>query len=215
MPARKSDDSLRRAMLEAALARAPSEGFTGRTLTDAAAEAGVGVGEITRLFPQGVPSLLEFYSHGVDAEMEARLGGMDLAAMPVRRRISTAVLTRLEVLEPRKEAARRAAAHLSLPQNVPLAARLVYDTADCMWRAAGDRSTDFNFYTKRGILAGVHAATLVRWFNDTSADGRDTRAFLAARIENVMQYEKLKAQLGREATKGFDRLSEMLRAARR
>jgi ubiquinone biosynthesis protein COQ9 len=62
-----------------------------------------------------------------------------------------------------------------------------------MWRAAGDTSTDFNFYTKRGILAGVYTSTLMRWFNDASEDESGTHAFLDARIENVMQFEKFKA----------------------
>lgn len=215
MPGRKSDLALKQAILDVMLARAPSDGFTQKTLTDAAAEAGLRSSEAARLFPHGVPSLLEFYSHSVDAEMEARLGDMNLAAMPIRKRISTAVLTRLAILKRHKDAARRAAAHLSLPHNVALAARLVYDTVDCMWRAVGDRSTDFNFYTKRGILAGVHTATLIHWFNDKSAGESDTEAFLAARIENVMQYEKFKAQVRKDAAKGLDRLSALLRAARR
>ena len=70
----------------------------------------------------------------------------------------------------------------------------MYRSVDAMWRAAGDTSTDFNFYTKRGILAGVYGSTLVRWFNDTSEDESATNEFLAARIENVMQFEKFKAK---------------------
>ena len=215
MLARKAntDEALERAVLDAALAHAASEGFTELMLATAGEEAGVSAGEIARLFPQGIASLLKFYSTAVDAEMEKRLRDLDLASMPVRRRISTAVLTRLAILNPHKDAARRAAAHLSLPQNVPLAARLVYHSVDSMWRAVGDRSTDFNFYTKRGILAGVYATTLMRWF--TSPDERETEAFLAARIENVMQYEKLKALMRREAKQGLDRMSELLRTARR
>ena len=72
-------------------------------------------------------------------------------------------------------------------------AKLVYRTVDAMWRAAGDTSTDFNFYTKRGILAGVYGSTAMRWFNDAGEDEKATDEFLAARIENVMQFEKLKS----------------------
>jgi ubiquinone biosynthesis protein COQ9 len=83
-----------------------------------------------------------------------------------------------------------------------LAARLMYRSVDIMWRAAGDTATDFNFYTKRGILAGVYGSTLVRWFADTSADEAATNEFLAARIENVMQFEKFKAR-AKEALSNF------------
>jgi ubiquinone biosynthesis protein COQ9 len=217
MPARKAnpDAALKLAVLDAALSHAATDGFTGNLLAEAAKEAGVSTADIARLFPQAALSLLEFYSLGVDAEMEKRLRDIGLAAMPVRQRISTAVKTRLAIVKPNKDAARRAAAYLSLPPNLPLAARLVYRTVDCMWHAAGDRSTDFNFYTKRGILAGVYTSTLMRWFTDASPDERETEAFLAARIENVLQYEKLKARMRREANLGLDRMSELLRHARR
>ena len=112
----------------------------------------------------------------------------------IRVRIAEAVKTRLAILRRHKEAARRAAALLSLPLHAGRAAKLLYRTVDAMWRAAGDTATDFNFYTKRGILAGVYGATLVRWFADASVDETATNEFLAARIENVMQFEKFKAQ---------------------
>jgi ubiquinone biosynthesis protein COQ9 len=126
--------------------------------------------------------------------MEKRLGAIDLKAMKIRERIACAVKTRLAILKPQKEAARRAAALLSLPVHAALGAKLLYRTVDAMWRAAGDTSTDFNFYTKRGILAGVYGSTAMRWFNDTSPDEKPTEEFLAARIENVMQFEKFKAK---------------------
>ena len=83
------------------------------------------------------------------------------------------------------------------------AARLLWRTADHIWRALGDTSTDENFYSKRAILSGVLASTYARWFSDDSPDNAATWAFLDARIENVMQFEKAKAQLlgNRE---GFD-----------
>ncbi|MBC7770526.1 MAG: COQ9 family protein, partial [Phycisphaerales bacterium] len=67
--------------------------------------------------------------------------------------------------------------------------------ADRIWRALGDTSTDENFYTKRTILSGVLASTYARWFSDDSPDHEATWAFLDARIENVMQFEKFKARL--------------------
>ena len=213
MHERRSEEARKRVVLSAALLHAATEGFTDRLLTEAGRDAGVDGAEIARLFPAGVPSLLEFYSHASDEEMVGRLKAIGPAAMKVRERISTAVMTRLEVLEPHKDAACRAAARLGLPPNLPLAARLTYATVDAMWRAAGDVSTDFNFYTKRGILAGVYTSTLMRWFNDS--DGAATRVFLAARIENVMQYEKLKASLRREAEQGLDRFAALLRPPRR
>ena len=205
----KNDAALKSAVIEAALPHIAFDGFTDKLMDRAAKEAGVSKDDLRRLFPSGALGLLETYSDSVDAEMEKRLAKAKLPSMPVRKRIATAVKTRLAILRPHKEAVRRGVAHLSLPPNVPLGAKLVYRTVDAMWRAAGDVSTDFNFYTKRGILAGVYSATLMRWLTDDGKDEKATDEFLAARIENVMQFEKLKAQ----AKAGLGRLGELWTAA--
>jgi ubiquinone biosynthesis protein COQ9 len=188
------DEAMKTAVLAAALPHAAFDGFTDAVLEKAAAEADVSKADLARLFEGGPLSLIEYYSHWADAQMEAALAGMDLGAMKIRARIAAAVMARLHALKPHKEAARRAAAMLSLPMHAALGAKLAWRTVDAMWRAAGDTATDFNFYTKRGILAGVYGSTAMRWFNDDSADEAATREFLAARIENVMQFEKFKAK---------------------
>ena len=206
----RSDDELRQAVLNATLPHAAFDGFTDMVLQKGGAEAGLDKADVARLFEDGPASLLEYYSSRTDAEMERRLGEMDLKAMKIRMRIATAVKTRLAVLKPHKEAARRAAAMLALPMHAALGAKLVYRTVDAMWRAAGDTSTDFNFYTKRGILAGVYGSTAMRWFNDTSEDEAATDAFLADRIENVMQFEKFKAK-AKEAMSNFPAFADWAR----
>jgi ubiquinone biosynthesis protein COQ9 len=206
-----NDQQMREKILAKALPHAAFDGFTDSVLNKAADEAGVTKADLARLFQQGPVSLVEFYSSHADAEMEKRLAGMDLKAMKIRERIATAIKTRLAVLKPHKEAARRAAALLSLPMHAALGAKLVYRTVDAMWRAAGDTSTDFNFYTKRGILAGVYGSTAMRWFNDTSEDEQPTEQFLAARIENVMQFEKFKAK-AKEALSNFPMFADWAKA---
>ena len=207
---KRTDDELKAAVLEAALGYAIEDGFTDRTMTRAGLDAGVGCEMMLHLFPEGPAGLVEFYSEQNDAELERLLAKEKLAEMKVRDRIAAAVLTRLEILKPHKEAARRAAAFLMLPMNAALGARLLYRTVDAMWRAAGDMSTDFNFYTKRAILAGVYSSTVMRWFNDKSDDAAGTREFLSARIENVMQFEKFKAEV-RERTKDWPTFAEVLK----
>lgn len=194
--------SKKESVLLAALPHAAFDGFTATVLEKAGAEAGLSATETARLFENGPIGLIEFYSHWADSQMEQTLAGLNLPAMKIRERIAAAVKARLAALRPHKEAARRAAALLSLPMHMGLASRLMYRTVDAMWRAAGDTSTDFNFYTKRGILAGVYGATAMRWFTDTSDDEKATDEFLAARIDNVMQFEKFKAK-ARDALANF------------
>ncbi|HXL98422.1 MAG TPA: COQ9 family protein [Rhizomicrobium sp.] len=213
--AKKTDDAaLKAAVLEAALALAPQEGFSDAMLARACDEAGVDGAARAGLFPSGPPDLVEAFSESIDAEMEKRLMKAKLSAMKIRERIKAAVMARLDALRPHKDAARRAAAFLTLPPHAGLGATLLYRSVDRMWRAVGDTSTDFNFYTKRAILAGVYSATLLRWFTDDSEDEKATREFLDARIENVMQFEKLKAQV-KERAKGLPSLGDILGAVSR
>ena len=212
--AKPSDEDLKAAVLEAALGHAASDGFGDAVLARAAKEAGVGAEMLLHLFPDGPASLVACFSEASDAEMERRLAAQNLSGMKIRARIAAAVLARLAAIEPHKEAARRASAFLMLPMNAALGVKLLYQTVDAMWRAAGDTSTDFNFYTKRAILGGVYSATLLRWFNDKSQDESETRAFLDARIENVMQFEKFKAEL-RERTKDWPSFADIVGARRR
>jgi ubiquinone biosynthesis protein COQ9 len=177
-------------------------------LQQAADEAGADGAALARLFPKGPLSLVEAFSESADAEMERQLGKAKLRTMKVREKIALAVRTRIAVIEPHKEAARRAAAFLTLPPHASTGARLLYRSVDAIWHAIGDTSTDFNFYTKRAILAGVYSTTLMRWFNDDSEDESATEEFLAARIENVMQFEKLKAQ-AKERLSKLPSLSEI------
>jgi ubiquinone biosynthesis protein COQ9 len=204
----------KQAILAAALVHVPFDGFTDKVLERAAKDAGVARAEIARHFPEGPLSLVGAFSDFADAEMTRLLARAKLSTMKVRERIALAVKTRIAVLRPYKEAARRAAAFLTLPPNATTGVKLLYNTVDAIWRATGDTSTDFNFYTKRAILAGVYSTTLMRWFSDTSDDEQITNTFLQRRIDNVMQFEKFKAQM-RERASGLPSLSEIFNPARR
>ena len=196
-------------VLKAALKHVPFDGFTDKVLERAGKDAGASKDELARLFPEGPLDLVEAFSDWADDAMEAALAKKKLAAMKIRDRIRTAVWARIDTLRHDKEAARRAGAFLTLPPHAATGMKLLYRSVDRMWRAVGDTSTDFNFYTKRAILAGVYSSTLMRWFTDQSEDEAETKAFLDARIENVMQFEKFKAQV-KERTKDLPSLSDIL-----
>jgi ubiquinone biosynthesis protein COQ9 len=135
--------------------------------------------------------------------MATALPPTQLAAMKVRDRITALVRARLEAEAPHREALRRALALLALPANIAHGTRLGWRAADQMWRLAGDRATDFAYYTKRLTLAGVYAATLLMFIDDESEHCAETWAFLERRIEGVMRFEKLKSQLKPDPERRF------------
>jgi ubiquinone biosynthesis protein COQ9 len=188
-------DAIRAKILASALPNVAFDGWTTKVMREAADAAGVSHGEMRLAFPGGVTDLVDCFLADGDRRMEEALAKRDLASMKIRERITLAVRTRFEIDADHREAVRRAATLLALPISGAAGARALYRTVDAIWRAAGDTSTDFNFYTKRAILAGVYSAVAVAWFGDGSEDYADTWAFLDRRISDVMQIEKAKASV--------------------
>ena len=187
------------AVLDAVLRHVPFDGWTRRAL-EAAVPDPV---SFDREFPNGVADAVRAFSDRADAAMVKAL-----AKHPTERtrdRVALAVRARLEYLAPHREAARRLTAWLALPGHHAVAARCLYRTVDSIWYAAGDRSTDFGFYTKRALLGAVYGATLLYWLEDRSEGSEDTWAFLDRRIENLMWMAARRP--GRTARRGTRRAS--------
>ena len=180
----------RAALIEAILPNVPFDGWSRPALRAAARQVSMPVEEALALFPNGAAELVACFSRWADLRMLDRLEITVLEPLRVPERIALAVTTRLEILAPSREAVRRALSVLALPQHAPLGLRLLYGTVDGIWYAAGDRTTDFSFYTKRGTLAAVYAATTLYWLDDSSPDFGDTRAFLDRRLAGVASIGK-------------------------
>jgi len=187
-----SADEARARLLSAALTHVPFDGWTDATFRAAVAEAGVAVGLARALFPRGGLDLALAYHRQGDTAMVDRLAATDLTQIRYRDRIATAIRFRLDAI-PDKEAVRRGATLFALPQNAAEGARAVWGTADAIWTALGDTSTDINWYTKRATLSGVYGATVLFWLGDDSPGHKATWDFLGRRIDGVMQFEKLKS----------------------
>lgn len=181
-----SIEETRRRLLKATLTHVPFDGWTGAAMLVGARDLGLSPAEAVNAFPAGAVEMIEFMSLEADRRMLEALEREDLAARKVRERVALGVRRRLELYAADREAIRRALAVLALPQNGPLALRLLYRTVDAIWYAAGDTATDFNFYTKRALLAGVYGSTLLAWLDDRSPEFEETWRFLDRRIADAM-----------------------------
>lgn len=185
---------LRRRLALAVGDNAVFDGWTHAAVDAAADQLGIDRAQARLAMPKSAAGMVDCYVQGVDRALEEQLTPDALRALKIRERIRTLIWTRLEIMGPAREAVRRATAVLAMPHNVPLGARIGWRSADLMWRLAGDTSTDFNHYTKRLTLGAVYASTLLAWLDDDSEGWTETAAFLDRRIDNVMQFEKWKAQ---------------------
>ena len=195
-------DRAEQRLLDAAILRSPDLGFSPALLKAAGEACDLSEGDVGLLLPNGSADLVALLSRRHDEKTMETLAGLDVSqAAKIRRKIFEGVSARLEAAAADLEASKRAAGFLTLPQNLGLAGRLTWESADRIWRWAGDTATDENHYSKRAILSGILAPALtMRLF-----DGREpAEAFVAARIENVMAFEKWK---------GGIKVSEPLKAA--
>lgn len=208
-------EAIRNQVLDAALAHVPFDGWSETTFRAAIADSGVAEGLARALFPRGGVDLALAYHARGDAEMVARLAALDLTAVRFRDRIALAVRTRLELAD--KELVRRGTTLFALPQHAADGARAIWGTSDRIWTALGDTSTDLNWYTKRGTLTAVYGSTVLYWLGDGSLDHQASWDFLDRRIDQVMQFEKLKAgfrenPLGKALINGPLKVLERVRA---
>ena len=184
---RIEDLELRDRLLEAALPHVPFDGWTERALAQAESDAGLGEGAAYRAFPGGLADMAAHASDYFDRKMLAALDQMDGASMKVRERVTAGVRARIEACMPYKEAHRRLLAYLALPTHKALGARLAWETCNRIWYWAGDDATDFNYYTKRGLLFPVYTTTVLYWHADNSEGSMDTWGYLDRRISDVLK----------------------------
>ena len=190
----KTHDHIPDHIIEAILNHIPFDGWSMASLNMAAADCGLSEAEIHSLFPAGIADAIAAYGAYTDKNMITAFhgqGAADIAAMPVHMKIRSLILLRLEQAAQNKEVVRRTLAVLAWPQHTKLAAQLLYNTVDEIWRAAGDTSTDYNFYTKRATLSAVYSATLLAFLSDNSADLAKTEAFLDRRLADVAKLPKM------------------------
>ncbi|MEM7439226.1 MAG: COQ9 family protein [Pseudomonadota bacterium] len=205
------------ALVDAALMHVMFDGWTPTTFQAAVADSGVDDALAQQAAPRGAIDLAVAFHKRGDRQMVAAIDAADMSDMRYSEKVAFAVRTRLEAAAKHREAVRRGATLFSLPHNGPEGTSMVWGTADAIWRALGDTSEDFNYYTKRATLSGVYTSTLLYWLGDDSEDFANTWAFLDRRIEDVMQIEKVKSAmksnpLGKMVLAGPEMLFSLIKA---
>ena len=172
-----TDPSLiaRQAILKAMLPIAAFDGWTAKSLREAVSKTDLPQGSDDLYFPEGPLELIGFWAQEMSRRVENDLAELDQSEMKIRDKVTAGVLARLYAIGTHEEAARRAVARLSLPDAMGQGPQQVWSTADTIWRAIGDTSTDGNYYSKRTILAGVITSTLAVWLSDNDPEKAKAR----------------------------------------
>jgi ubiquinone biosynthesis protein COQ9 len=172
-----------------------TSGWNDETLKSAVVKAGFDEKFSELIFENGALEMADFFISESDQKMQEQIAALDLSKMKVREKIKESIKIRLMINQPYKTAIKKLLGfYLSLGKAF-YAIKNCYKTADLIWYNIGDKSTDFNFYTKRIILSKVYIRTLVYFINDNSENNSKSWIFLDNQIEKVMQFEKLKSKV--------------------
>ncbi|MBV9736269.1 MAG: COQ9 family protein [Acidisphaera sp.] len=192
-PPERSEE--RDAALTALLARVPAQGWTFSALRAALRDIGAEPEGAELLFPGGAADMIEAFCDLADRRMAAEAAGLDLGARRLPARVRALIALRLAQHRAHREAVRRALGILALPRHAGLAATCTARTVDAIWHAAGDRSADFSWYTKRATLAGIYTATVLFWLRDAAEDDTRTLGFLDRRLADIGRIGALRRRL--------------------
>ena len=178
-------------ILRASMPHVPFDGWGEAALLAGANDCGHDAEAVRTAFPRGATDAIALHSRLADQSMVDAFLELPERPEKVHLTIRQLVLLRLETAQPDKDAIRRAVSVLAMPVNAKLSAKLLYETVDSMWRAAGQRDTNFSFYTKRGTLGAVYSATMLAWLADNSSNLDKTVGFLDRRLADVAKIPRL------------------------
>lgn len=170
-------------------------GWTRRALQEGLTAAGQDALEAEFLFPGGTPEMLESFFAVMLARAVVAAGPQVASELRLSKRVRAVVAALLAELDPHKEAVRRAFAHGLLPHRARVTTRILARLVDGIWEAAGDRSEDAAWYTKRASLGAVLAPTLLYWLDDIEADPAGTLAFFDRRLKGLGRVGRMRARL--------------------
>jgi ubiquinone biosynthesis protein COQ9 len=184
------DRDARDAVLDAILPLVPLYGWQGSAIAEGLRDARMAPEDAEWMFPRGAISAIEAWIDLADRRMEAAGLAADLAGMRTHERVRFLIKARLEAAEPHRDALRAALSVLAMPWNAPIAARSLARSVSAIWYAAGDKSADFSWYTRRATLAGIYSATLAFWLSGRGDGLEAALGFLDRRLADHARFQK-------------------------
>ncbi len=204
MKTKTSDyNQIRIDLIRAMLTHVPFDGWTWEAMEQGAIDIGFEKKKTSSyrmkifkdLFKNGSIDFIEMFSELIDLEVKEKYDLLEFKPERVSEKIKKIIMIRLNLCQKYKEAVRTSISLTAMPINAKISLNILYRTCNSMWRIAGDKSTDFSFYTRRISLAAVYTSTLLFWLNDNSNDNVETEFFLDRRLKGINKITRLKKPL--------------------
>ena len=208
-------------LIRAMLIHVPFDGWTWEAMEQGAMDIGfekkktpsLRIEIFKNLFKNGSIDFIDAFSEIIDSEVKKNYYLIEHKPERVPEKIKKIIMIRLNLCLKYKEAVRSSISLTAIPTNAKKSLYILYRTCNSMWRIAGDKSTDFSFYTRRISLAAVYSSTLLFWLNDMSNDNIETEFFLDRRLKDISNISNLKKPFSnvKKFTKDFDSLNNNIK----
>ena len=187
-------------LIKAMLKHVPFDGWTWEAMEQGAIDIGfekkktssLRIKIFKDLFQNGSIDFIDIFSEIIDLEVKQNYNLLESKPERIPEKIKKIIMIRLNLCQQYKEAVRSSISLTAIPVNTKISLNILYRTCNSIWRIAGDKSTDFSFYTRRISLAAVYTSTLLFWLNDKSDNNIETEFFLDRRLKDVSRISSLK-----------------------
>ena len=207
-------------LIRAMLTHVPFDGWTWEAMEQGAADinfekkktSSLRIKIFKDLFKNGPIDFIDVFSEIIDLEVKENYNLIEFKPERVPEKIKKIIMIRLNLCQRYKEAVRSSISLTAMPVNARASLQILYRTCNSIWRVAGDKSTDFSFYTRRISLAAVYTSTLLFWLNDNSNNNIETEFFLDRRLKDIGKISSLKKPIYdlKNYTNNFHSLKNMI-----
>ena len=170
-----------------------NEGLNSNTFETIAAKQNLNINEINLLFPEGNKDLLKYSLEQLNIELQEYCKLIDLIRLPLHKRIRKILLSKIEIMNKEKNFYKKIFLNSLLPNKSVSLPKQLYKSIDQIWYLAGDASVDFNFYTKRLILAGIYSRVVLFFFNNNNQS--ELENLLDLNLKRVAKIPELKSKI--------------------
>ena len=202
------DQEIKDKIIITALKNINFDGWNKETILEGFISNKIKVEDYELLFPNGIVDTIIHFADMSDRLMIKEFKRTDNSELRTPDKIKQLLIYRFKILNPYKEAVRKSIAILALPKNSKFALNALYKTTDEIWRAVGDRSTDFSFYTKRASLASVYSTTKMSWLGSLDPDLSKLEEFIDRRLKNLKLLGSITKPLKENLNKPFKILND-------
>tara|TARA_A100001011_G_C13871861_1_gene659310 strand:- start:36 stop:641 length:606 start_codon:yes stop_codon:yes gene_type:complete len=144
-------------------------------------------------FPKGYESLNKELNSLINSMMDKSKKPNNFKKLRLNEKIKYFVTKRLQLTDEILDLKKLAKINLKFksPKNY---LKILFNISDEIWFLAGDKSLDFNFYSKRFILMNIYLNSFLYLISQKHTDFNSLENFVEKQIKAVLTFGKLKSK---------------------